>query len=75
MDLNNKLARKTNSKLYEEDGLLYFENMVYDLNKLCSQIYGYGSSAIVLDPESLQKHILISLNARKTDEDSDFKFD
>lgn len=72
--VKKELATRTNGKLYEKDGFLYYEDMVYGINKFRSWIYGYGSSAIVLEPESLQKHILDSLNVRKTGEGSDFKF-
>lgn len=58
------LAYRTNGKLYEKDGYLYYEDIVYGLNKFRSWIYGYGSSAIVLAPKKLQDEIICSLKER-----------
>lgn len=58
------LANRTNGNLYEKDGFLFYEDIVYGISKFRSWIYGYGSSAIVLEPESLRQHIIESLKAR-----------
>ena len=59
------LACRTKGKLYEEDGFLYYEDTVYGVSKFRTWIYGFGSSAIVLEPVSLREHIIESLNERK----------
>ncbi len=51
-------------KLYEEDGYLYYEDTVYGIEKLKTWILGYGRSAIVLEPESLRRQIMDSLQKR-----------
>lgn len=51
-------------RLYEEDGYLYYEDMVYGIEKLKTWILGYGRSAIVLEPESLRQQIMDSLQKR-----------
>ncbi len=58
------LAYRTNGKLYEQDGFLYYEDTVYGISKLRTWIYGYGSSAVVIEPESLRLHIIDSLKRR-----------
>lgn len=59
-----ELAYRTNGTLYEKDGFLYYEDTVYGINKFHAWIRGYGSSAIVLEPKSLQEQILESLRIR-----------
>ena len=54
----------TNGKLEEQDGFLYYEDIVYGISKLRTWIYGYGSSAVVIEPESLRLHIIDSLKRR-----------
>lgn len=63
--VRKELANRVNGKLYEEGGYLYYEDTVYGISKFRSWIYGYGSSAIVLEPESLRKHIIDSLKERQ----------
>lgn len=62
--VRKELAYRTNGKLYEDDEFLYYEDIVYGISKFRSWIYGYGSSAIVLKPQSLRQHIIDSLKAR-----------
>lgn len=59
------LANRVNGKLYEENGYLYYEDTVYGISKFRSWLYSYGSSAIVLEPESLRRHIIDSLKERQ----------
>ncbi len=59
------LACRTKGKLYEEDGFLYYEDTVYGISKFRTWVYGFGSSAIVLEPVSLREHIIESLKERK----------
>ena len=59
------LSYRTNGLLYEQDGFLYYEDIVYGINSFRTWIYGYGSSAIVLEPVELRKHIIESLKLRK----------
>lgn len=66
----NKVKRdlecRTNGKLYEKDGYLYYEDVVYGIHKLRSWIYGFGSSTIVIEPQSLRESIIASLKERRT---------
>jgi hypothetical protein len=62
--VRKELAYRTNGKLYEDGEFLYYEDIVYGISKFRSWIYGYGSSAIVLEPQSLRQHIIESLKAR-----------
>ena len=57
-------ACRTNGKLTEKDGCLYYEDKVYGLSRFRSWIYGYGKAAVVLKPESLRKDIINSLKKR-----------
>ena len=59
------LACRTKGKLYAEDGFLYYEDTVYGISKFRTWVYGFGSSAIVLEPVSLREHIIESLKERK----------
>lgn len=59
------LACRTKGQLYEKDGFLYYEDTVYGISKFRPWIYGFGSSAIVLEPSSLREHIIQSLKERK----------
>lgn len=61
------LSYRTNGKLYEKDGYLYYEDIVYGINSFRTWIYGYGSSAIVLEPKDLREYIIESLKLRQTD--------
>ena len=58
------LSYRINGKLYEENGYLYYEDTVYGLSAFRNWIFGYGSSAIVLEPQKLRKEILDSLLKR-----------
>lgn len=62
--VRRELAYRSNGKLYEDGEFLYYEDTVYGISKFRSWIYGYGSSAIVLEPQSLRQHIIDSLKAR-----------
>lgn len=59
------LVCRTKGQLYEKDGFLYYEDTVYGISKFRPWIYGFGSSAIVLEPKSLREHIIASLKERK----------
>ena len=59
------LACRKKGQLYEKDGFLYYEDTVYGISKFRPWIYGFGSSAIVLEPVSLREHIIQSLKERK----------
>lgn len=48
------LECRTNGKLYEKNGFLYYEDIVYGFSKFSNWIYGYGSSAIVIEPKWLR---------------------
>lgn len=61
------LSCRTKSRLYEKNGFLYYEDIVYGKDKFRSWLYGYGSSAIVLEPVELQKEIIASLQQRLSD--------
>lgn len=63
--VRKELANRVNGKLYEKDGYLYYEDTVYGVSKFRTWIYGYGSSAVVLEPESLRQHIIDSLKERQ----------
>ena len=58
------LECRTNGRLYEEDGFLYYEDTVYGISRFRRWLYGYGSSAVVLEPESLRNNIIESLKSR-----------
>lgn len=62
--VRKQLACRTNGKLTEKDGCLYYEDKVYGLSRFRSWIYGYGKAAVVLKPESLRKDIINSLKKR-----------
>lgn len=66
--VRKELAYRTNGKLYEDGEFLYYEDTVYGISKFRSWIYGYGSSAIVLEPQSLRQHIIDSLRTRLAQE-------
>ena len=59
------LECRTNGKLYEKNGFLYYEDIVYGFSKFSNWIYGYGSSAIVIEPKWLRQRIIQSLQVRK----------
>lgn len=63
--VKKELANRINGKLYEEEGFLYYEDLVYGISRLRSWVYGYSSSAVVLEPESLRQQIIESLKIRK----------
>jgi len=63
--VKKELSCRTNGQLYEKGEFLFYEDTVYGINKFRSWIYGYGSSAVVLEPESLRKQIIASLWERK----------
>ncbi len=54
-----------NGSLYEESGYLYYEDVVYGIEHFKTWLYGYGSSAIVLEPENLRQQIIGSLKRRR----------
>ena len=58
------LSCRTNGKLYEKNGFLYYEDTVYGINSFRTWIYGYGSSAIVEEPLELREQIIESLKLR-----------
>lgn len=62
--VRKQLANRTNGKIYEKDGYLYYEDTVYGIAKFRQWIYSYGSSAIVLEPQSLREEIIESLKER-----------
>lgn len=62
--VRKNLQNRSNGQLYTKDGFLYYEDTVYGKNKFRSWIYGFGSSAIVLQPESLRQEIIQSLQSR-----------
>lgn len=62
--VRKQLACRTNGKLTEKDGCLYYEDKVYGLSRFRSWIYGYGRAAVVLKPESLRNDIMDSLKKR-----------
>lgn len=59
------LSFRKNGKLYEKDGFLYYEDTVRGILSFKRWIFSYGSSAIVLKPESLRKEIIDSLKERE----------
>lgn len=58
-------AYRSYGKLYEKDGYFYYEDVVYGNSAFRTWLYGYGSSVIVLEPESLRQHSIDSLRERK----------
>lgn len=63
--VRNDLSYRTNGSLYEKDGFLYYEDIVYGINSFRTWIYSYGSSAIVLEPQELREQIIQSLKLRQ----------
>ena len=59
------LACRTNGHLYEQDGFLYYEDVVYGLEAFKEYINSYGRSAIVLEPKLLRNMIINSLKERQ----------
>lgn len=59
------LEYRTGKKLYEKDGYLYYEDEVCGINSFKKWIYSFGSSAIVVEPQSLRESIVDSLIKRK----------
>lgn len=49
-----------------EDGSLIYEDDVVGMGSFKSFLYGYGSSAIVLEPEALRNEIIESARTRLT---------
>lgn len=62
--VKRELACRTNGSLYEQNGYLYYEDIVYGLHAFKNYVFSYGSSAIVLEPKILQDLIIKSLNER-----------
>ena len=58
------LECRTNGRLYEEDGFLYYEDIVYGVSSFKNWLFRYGSSAIVIEPISLRKQIIDSYKKR-----------
>lgn len=58
------LALKKDKKLYEKNGFLYYEDIVYGKNSFRSWIYSFKESAIVIEPLSLREEIIASLKER-----------
>lgn len=58
------LGRKADGHLYQWDGYYFYEDDVIGINRFCSWVYGYGSSMVVEEPESLRKRIENSIIAR-----------
>lgn len=58
------LSCRTEGKLYEEDGFLYYEDIVYGIKSFRKWIYSYGSSAIVIEPQQLREEIIESYRER-----------
>lgn len=59
------LSYRTNGRLYEADGYLYYEDTVYGISSFQRWIRGFGSSAIVIEPISLRREIIASLKERQ----------
>lgn len=55
------LACRTLASITETPDGLYYEDTVYGSEKFRSWLRGYGSSAIVLEPDNLQKKVISSL--------------
>lgn len=63
--VKKELANRTLGKIYEHNNFLYYEDIVIGLSKFRSWIYGYGASAIVIEPKELQQQIIESLKQRQ----------
>lgn len=72
--VKKELANRTNGKLYEKNGFLYYEDLVYGISKLRSWLYGYSSSAVVLEPAELRQQIIDSLKTRQMQNFDDEKY-
>lgn len=59
------LSYRTKGKLYEDNGFLYYEDIVYGLDNFKSWVYGYGASVIVEEPAELRKAVIESMKRRK----------
>lgn len=55
------LACRTMGKLYEENGAYYYEDVVYGYNSFKKWVRTYGSSIIVIKPESLRTEMIQTL--------------
>lgn len=62
--VKNDLSCRTNGTLYVKNGYLYYEDTLYGINSFKTWIYGYGSSAIVIEPKELKNEIIASLKSR-----------
>ena len=62
--IRRDLECRINGTLYEKDGFLYYEDTVYGLSKFRNWVFGYGSSAVVLEPEELRESVIESLKRR-----------
>lgn len=58
------LACRTNGKIYEKNNYLYYEDTVYGISSFKNWLLRYGSSAIVIRPESLKAQIIDSYKKR-----------
>ncbi len=67
--VKKELACRTNKRIYtvkeNKNVFLYYEDIVFGMNKFRSWINGYGKSAIVLEPKELRDFIIDSLLQRK----------
>lgn len=55
------LACRTNGRIYEDSSYLYYEDIIYGSSSFIAWLNSFGRAAIVLEPESLQKTIMDSL--------------
>lgn len=62
--VRKNLAYRSQGTLEEKDGFLYYEDTVYGIDAFKSWIYSLGSAAIVMEPASVRRQIIKSLETR-----------
>ena len=58
------LGKRSDGHIQEYDDHIIYEDDIIGVNKFKSWVYGYGSSIVVLEPQSLRDEIIDSINER-----------
>jgi predicted DNA-binding transcriptional regulator YafY len=62
--IQKELANRTNAKWTWDNDVLYFEDKVIGINNFRSWLNSYGSSVLVIEPQSLREEIIESAKKR-----------
>lgn len=62
--VRSDLSCRTNGKLYEKDGFLYYEDEVRGIDSFLKWFYSYGASAELMEPYNLRERVIHSYQER-----------